>query len=222
MARLTPERRELIEQLATELLSHYHRGRLTVAIDGPTASGKTTFADDFAAELRRRDLVTFRASIDDFLRPSADRYARGRDSAEGRYRDSYDYSVFRRVLVEPFRLAGSTGFVTEAFDHIRDVAVESRWQTGPADAFLVVDGAFLNRPELRGLWNYSVWLDAADEVRAARMAERDGVEPGTSRSRRYELANELYEHDAHPRDAASAIVDNTDPDRPKRVFADSC
>ena len=51
----------------------------------------------------RTGRAVFRASIDGFHRPRAERYARGRDSPEGFYRDSFDYSLFRRVLVEPFR-----------------------------------------------------------------------------------------------------------------------
>jgi uridine kinase len=222
MPRLTPERRAVIEQLVGEILSHYPRGRLTVAVDGPEAAGKTIFADDLAREFERTGHATFRASIDGFHRPSAFRYRQGRFSPQGCYDDSYDYSVLRRVLLEPFRLGGSTAFVTEAFDYVRDVQVEPKWQTGPPDIYLIVDGVFLNRPELRGSWNYTIWIDADDEVRAARVLERDGMEPESEDRARHEGAQQLYERDARPRDAASAIIDNTDPDRPKRIFEDSC
>ena len=112
MARMSPERRALIEQLVGEILSHYPRGRLTVAVDGPEAAGKTTFADDLAREFERTGHAAARASVDGFHRPAEFRYRQGRFSPEGCYEDSYDYSVFRRVLLEPFRQAGSTAFVT--------------------------------------------------------------------------------------------------------------
>ena len=222
MAKMAPARRAELESLAAEFLQNYSRGRLIVAIDGPDASGKTRFADDFATVLRKGGHEVARASIDDFHRPSAARHARGRDSAEGYYKDGYNYSVFRRVLVEPFRLAGSTAFVTAAFDYIRDVQIEPKWQTGPLDLILVLDGVFLNRPELHGLWNFSIWLDADPAVRAERLRKRDGIEPGSARADRYLGAQDLYEADAHPRDRVSAVIDNTDPDHPRRVFADSC
>ena len=44
-----------------------------------------------------------------------------------------------------------------------------------------------------------------------RLLAREGVEPGSELALRYSGAQELYERDARPRDAASAIVDNTDP-----------
>jgi hypothetical protein len=53
------------------------------------------------------------------------------------------------------------------------------------------------------------------------MLDRDGIEPGSERAERYAGAFSLYEK-TKPRDAASIIIDNTDPDAPLRVFTDSC
>ena len=224
MARWAPERRDVLHALAEELLQHYSHGRVVVAIDGADGAGKTVFADDLATELRSRGHEAFRASMDDFHQPRALRYAQGRDSADGFYEDSFDYSAFRRVLLGPFRLAGSTGFQLRFFDLKRDVPYDADWTTGPADAFLIVDGLFLLRPELAGIWNFSVWLDAPDEVRRQRMIARDGSHPefDEPRGQRYVLAQERYQREVSPRTAASAIIDNTDYDHPRRRFADSC
>lgn len=207
--------------IVDEILGNYRRGRIAIGVDGRTASGTTTFADDLAREFERRGLATARASLDDFLNPAEHRHRRGRHSPEGFYRDAYAYDVFRRVLIEPFRMGGSAAFVTAAYDRVREVPLEPKWRTGPDDLFLIVDGGFLDRPELRGVWNYSIWLDAADEVRADRLRER-GIEPGSELAARYEGAHDLYERDANPRETAIAIVDNTDPEHPRRVFADAC
>jgi len=224
MARWAPERRDVLHALAEEVLQHYGHGRVVVAIDGADGAGKTVFADDLAVELRSLGHEVFRASMDDFHTPRALRYARGRDSAQGFYEDSFDYATFRRVLLGPFRLAGSTGFQTAFFDLKRDVPFETKWETGPADAILIVDGLFLQRPELKGIWNFTVWLDAPDEVRRERMIARDGSHPKSDepRGQRYLGAQELYEREASPRASASAIIDNTDYDHPRRRFADSC
>ena len=219
MAQWTPLKRDTLDSLADEFLHNYAKGRTLLAIDGIDGAGKRPFADDLAERLGRGGHAVFRASIDRFHRPRAERYVRGEDSAEGYYRDSFDYDLFRRVLIEPFKLGGSTGFVTAAFDVERDRPVEMDWKTGPQDATLIVDGAFLNRPELRGLWNWSIWLDASDEQAAARLFELDGA---AGQSSRYAGGQKLYLAEANPRLRASAIVDNTDPEHPRRVFADSC
>jgi uridine kinase len=224
MARWAPERRDTMRALAEELLQQYAHGRVVVGIDGTDGAGKTIFADDLATELRAMRQDVFRASMDDFRKPRALRYAQGRDSAQGFYQDSYDLAAFRRVLLGPFRLAGSTGFQTTFFDLQRDVLFESRWETGPADAILVVDGLFLLRPELKGIWNFTIWLDAPDDVRQERMIQRDGSrpEPESALGQRYLGGQELYQHEASPRTAASAIIDNTDVEHPRRQFDDRC
>lgn len=222
MARWAPLRRDVIAATVDEILGNYRRGRIAIGVDGRTASGKSTFADDLAREFERRGFATARASLDDFLKPAEERYARGRYSPEGYYRDAYAYDVFRRVLIEPFRLGGSAAFVTAAYDRVRDAPIEPKWRTGPDDIFLIVDGGFLDRQDLRGVWNYAIWLDADAEVRAERLRERDGIEPDSELAARYEGAHDLYERDAHPREAAIALIDNTDPEHPRRIFADAC
>jgi uridine kinase len=218
MPAMTLARRELLDALSDEFLANYSRGRTVIAVDGVDGAGKTRFADDLAVRLGRGAHPVFRASMDGFHRPRADRYLRGKDSPVGYYEDSYDYDLFRRVLVEPFRMGGSAGFVTAAYDVRRDAQVEMDWKTGPQDATLIVDGVFLNRPELRGLWNWSIWLEVPSEVADARLTSRDGrgLDP------RYRGGQALYLAQADPRAVASVIVDNRDPDHPVRAFADSC
>lgn len=215
----TTETRTFFDSLADEFLAQYGKGRTLLAVDGIDGAGKRPFADALAERLRRGGHAVFRASVDRFHRPRAERYVRGVDSAEGYYYDSFDYDQFRRVLIEPFRLGGSAGFTTAAFDVERDVPLELEWQTGPQDATLVVDGAFLNRPELRGLWHYSIWLEADPDRAWDRLRELDGP---AGQSPRYPGGQRLYLAEANPRARATAIVDNTDPEHPRRVFADAC
>jgi len=214
--------------LRDEIRQRNRGGRVLVAVDGFDGAGKSTFADGLADVFRELDVATFRASIDDFHLPRSDRYRRGRDDAEGFYRDSFDYATFRRVLIDPFldgrQTAATTGFQLAAFDLERDAPLEARWVTGPEDAVLIVDGIFLNRPSLRGIWHWSLWLDAPFEVTFARMAGRDGTDPDPDArpNARYRRGQELYVRDADPRAAATAVVDNTDPAHPRRVFLDAC
>jgi uridine kinase len=199
MVRLGHEKRLLLDAIAEEFLGNYAKGRTMIAIDGVDATSE--FADALATRLAKGRHAVFRASLKRFFKPKAERHARGLDAADGDYNGAFDYDLVRRVLIDPFKLGGSAGFVTAAFDADRDAPVTMQWKTGPQDATLIVDGPFLNRPELRGLWNYSVWLDESGELPPA---------------------HKLYLAEANPRARASAIVDYRDPGHPTRLFADSC
>jgi uridine kinase len=113
--------------------------------------------------------------------------------------------------------------VLAGFDERRDAVIhQPKWVTAGADAILIIDGSFLNRPELAGGWNFSIWLTTEPEVGAARFSEASGDDVDAEVLARHLQADELYIADADPADRASAIIDNTDPDLPRRVFADSC
>jgi uridine kinase len=219
MARWTPQKTDVISALAAEILHNYGKGRAIVAVDGLDGAGKTRFADALAEELGRGSRSVFRASVDDFHRPRAERYARGKDSPEGFYKDSYNYSTLKRVLIEPFRIGRIGSFVLAAFDLERDAPFEQKWTSAGDDAILVIDGIFLNRPELRGLWNYSIWLDADAATREERLLARDGE---GSFGPRWNDAQALYLDDGDPRSYATATIDNSDFEHPRRVFSDSC
>lgn len=214
----------LWRELRDDVRRRYPGGRVILAIDGVDGAGKTTFADGLAETFAESGAAVYRASIDDFHRPRSERYARGRTSPEGFYRDSYDYPTFRRVLIDPFRdgaqTSGATGFQLAAFDLGRDAPVEAQWVTGPRDAVLVVDGIFLHRVELRDLWDWSVWLDVPAAVAARRLADRDGSDPDPDApsQARYRQGQQIYLDQARPEAAASVIVDNSDLAHPRRVL----
>lgn len=210
--------------LRDDLRSGNRGGRVIVGVDGTDGAGKTMFADGLAAVVAEDGSAVFRATIDDFHRPRAERYARGRTDPEGYYRDSYDYATFQRVLIDPFRdgrhTGATTGFQLAAFDLHRDAPIESQWVTAPRDAVLVVDGIFLHRPQLRRIWDWSIWLEVPLDVAYARMAVRDGSapDPYAASNNRYREGQQLYLDEADPRTHASVLVDNTDPAEPRRVY----
>jgi uridine kinase len=186
--------------LADEILQQYGRGRMIVAIDGPLRSGKTQFADDLAAVLRERGHRVFRASVERFHRSRAAQGTFGDDTPARYFRHGFDEAALRRVLVEPFRMGGSTAFVTAVFDPARDAWVEPKWLTGPADAVLVLDGRFVLRRRLADLWDFRIALDGEPE----------------------DPADVIAYAEEDPRLVASAVVDDRDPAHPRRRFLDSC
>jgi uridine kinase len=185
-----------------------------VAVDGPDAAGKTTIADALATILGRRGRTVVRASVDGFHRPRAERYRRGRDSPEGYYGDSFDYCALRTALLDPLGPAGDRSYRTRAFDWRNDEPVEEPLRLAPEDAVLLVDGVFLLRPELAGLWDYRIFVRVPLEECLRRALIRDVPSPGDEDAvraryeRRYLPGQRLYFDAVRPWLVADAVIDN--------------
>jgi uridine kinase len=214
----------VLRELRDEVRLHYRAGRVILAVDGVDGAGQPAFADGLAEAFAEDGGAVYRASLADFQRPRAERLARGNDSAQGYYLDTFDLATLTRALLEPFRTGGSAGFQLRAFDADRDAPAAAQWTTAPRDAVLIVDGVFLLRPELRGRWDWSVWLQVSPEAAFARLASegRGDADPAADANARVREAHERYARDAEPRRRASAIVENSDPDHPVRIFGDFC
>ncbi len=193
------------------------RGATRVAVDGVDGSGKTVFAGELVAALAVRGLPAIRASIDGFHHARAVRYRQGRDSPTGYYEDSYDYVALRRALLDPLRDGGDRWVRTAIRDVTTDHPVEAAPVPVPGGAVLVVDGIFLQRPELAGEWDLTIWLDVPFAVTYARMSLRDGcpADPDHERNRRYRQGQERYLAACRPAAGADLVVDNTDAHRPR-------
>jgi uridine kinase len=191
----------VVRELRDEVRQHHRGGRVALAVDG--FAGTAQFADHLAEAFAEEGGAVLRASLDGFRRPRAERLA-----VSDPYLDAHDLATFRRALLDPFRTAGGTGFQLAAYDAARDAPLEPHWTTAPRDAVLIVDGPFLLRSDLRGAWNWSVWLEVFANPDAADSPLR--------------AAQQRYLREARPRTTAAAIVENTDPARPVRVFGDFC
>lgn len=176
---MTPARAGVLARIASVVPP---TGR--IGIDGADGAGKTTFADDLAAELRSRGRDVVRVRLDDFLNPSTVRHRRGRRSPSGYWADSFDYERFRAAL--------------------------------PTSGLGVVDGVFLQRPELAEEFGYVVFLDVAFDEAAGRMAGRDGSPPDPDHPHmlRYTIAQRRYLAEHAPRERADLVIDNNDVDNP--------
>lgn len=195
MRLVTTPRVAFLRGVADDLLGRYGRGRMIVAVAGPLGVEASEFADGLRDVLAERDRTVFRAHMADFHRSREAQAAFGDDTPERYVRYGFDESALLRSLVEPFRMGGSTAFVTRVLDAARDAWVEPKWITGPEDAILVLDGRFVLRERLARLWDYGIAFDGdpTDPADVLAYAERD------------------------PRTAADLVVDLADPEHPRQA-----
>lgn len=217
---MTPDRSRCLETLAKLALQVRRPHPTRVAVDGPDAAGKTILADELAPLLERSGRPVIRASIDGFHRPRVERLARGQESPEGYYRDSFDYAALRAALLDPLGPGGDLTYRRCVFDYRWDRPVAASTRAAAPDSILLFDGVFLLRPELADLWDFSIFVDVSFEETRRRAAERDATRFGSPEAtlRRYDAryvpGQQLYFAEARPQEAADVVVENADFDHP--------
>ena len=214
---MTAERTACLERIAGLILD--------IDLPHPDCAGQDAMAGELAPLLERSGRTVIKATIDGFHRPRAERAARGAESPEGYFLDSFNYPAMRGVLLEPLGPGGSLEFRSAVFDFRTDGPVASPLEKAPSNAILLFQGIFLLRSELMDVWDFGIWLDIPFDEVLARGIRRNTPFQGEEKARRvfsvrYIPGQQLFFARDHPRDRANVVVDNEDPDRPQiRVIA---
>ncbi|HST47463.1 uridine kinase [Jatrophihabitans sp.] len=206
-----PDRAGLLDLVAALVPPATSDDCVRVGVDGVDGAGKTCFADELAAALRRRGRPVVRVSADDFHQVRAVRYRRGRQSPSGFWLDSFDYPRLWAEVLTPLGPGGSRRYRAAGHNLATDRVLAAPPVSAPASAVLVLDGIFLHREELAGAWELSVFLDVGFAETARRMAHRDGTSPDPEHPSmaRYVLAQRHYLARCRPEQRADVVIDNT-------------
>ncbi|GGO60292.1 hypothetical protein GCM10010910_05350 [Microbacterium nanhaiense] len=190
--------------------------RVLIALDGVDGMGKSHLARELVelSEAEQgRPIVS--VSIDGFHRPRHERLAAG-NGPEGFYHGSYRYDAFRENVVRPVQ--DGTPIRPAVCDVAADEPVTPMPRDVPAAAIVLVDGIFLQRPELADVWDAVVWVDAPFEVTVprgnARFPGRVNQDPESAANRRYVGGQRIYFDEARPAERATWVWDNTVLERP--------
>lgn len=193
-----------------------HDRPLLVAIDGIDAAGKTILAKELADKLRVCGVPVIESSIDGFHNPRAIRYKRGSESPEGYYRDSFNLAALKVLLLDPLK-TGDLRYKAKAFDYTIDQGIISPFIEAEPDSILVFDGVFTHQSELRGYWDYSIYLHIDEEESIRRGVGRNPGDEEEARRRyrvRYIAGQRLYHAEAEPKKHADVVINNNDPENP--------
>lgn len=212
--------KQFMRLLATEILNTVGPGRRLVAIDGVDGSGKTSFAENLTFEIQNRPVILIHA--DDFLNPSPVRHAKGRNSPEGFWENTYNYAALNDQLLAPLGPKGDGWYSPASYDSVTDQMKQAEVVRAPSDALVVVEGMFLHRDEVTAYWDASVFLHVPFTVTAARMAVRNGSNPDPEHPtmRRYIGGQRLYFDAARPWERATIVVENSDFTSPRTIRPD--
>ncbi|MGH0563080.1 hypothetical protein ACQVQF_02985 [Bacillus cereus] len=212
--------KEIIDRILTLKLTHPIR----VGVSGITASGKTTFANELAEEIKKRGLPVTRASIDDFHNPRLIRYAQGKESAKGYYEDAHDYTAFKERLLKPLGPNGNLQYETISHKLITDIPVYNTPIFAQPNMVLIVDGTFLFKKDVAHLFDYKIFVDTDFEIARKRGVKRETEAFGSYKEaekmflNRYHAACKMYIEEHNPKDCADVVFRNSDLAKPELIF----
>lgn len=212
-------RAEVVAELAGWLAGVWLDHPVRVAVDGITAAGKSTFAAELA------DAITGRAGVhlstDDYHHRRDRRRRQGPMSGDGYYEDAYDLAAFRDRVLVPLGPGGDRRYQARHHDLATDELLDEEPVTAGRDDVIVVDGSFLQRPELASHWDAVVWLDTSFATALQRALGRDerlfggAAEVREAYELRYHAACRRYLRECGPVDSATVVVANDDLARPE-------
>jgi hypothetical protein len=109
-------RTESIDQLARAVCGHRLDHPTRVAVDGTTASGKSTLARELTAAVTSMGRPVVHLSMDGYHHPRQHRWRQGSLSAEGYYEDAYDFQAFLANVLLPLGPQGDGYFRNRIID----------------------------------------------------------------------------------------------------------
>lgn len=168
--------------------------RVFIGIDGPGGSGKSTLAEKLHKEFPSSIIV----HMDDFYKPSKDRV-----NVLDEVGINFDW---RRLQVEVLDRFKSNGIIQyKKYDWRTDNLSKNYF-----DAFgsmIIVEGVYSTRDELRGYYDYTIFVECPKDLRLRRGIERDGEEARGLWENQWMPEEDKYLFTQNPKGKVNIIID---------------
>ncbi|MGC0365649.1 uridine kinase [Rhodococcus sp. 27YEA15] len=213
-------RQAVVGELAAALCEIECGHPVRVAVDGVTASGKSTVATEIQRAITSLGRPAVHLSMDGFHHRRADRHRRGRLSAEGYYLDAYDFDALIEYVLVPCGPGGDRRIRRSIIDLATDTPASDVREAIPAECVLIVDGTFLHREPVGSNWDATVFVDTDLGIARRRGVERDtdllgGREQAEEAfDQRYHAASKMYLDVVRPAQQATVVFENNDVEHP--------
>lgn len=165
-----------------------------VGIDGLGGAGKSTISKKLAERLEESGSNVTLLHIDDFIHQRAVRYNNYCAEWECYYNLQWRYDYLRSILL-PLKSGMAFDGEIELYDKDNDTYFLSKTAIS-SGSIVVVEGVFLQREELKDLFDYMVYIDIPESERLARVLNRDGY-IGDSRAITEKYQNRYFPAEHH-------------------------
>lgn len=178
---------------------------LLIGIDGLGVSGKTTYALNLQRQLKNALVI----HLDDFIHTREVRYNDQFEEWYCYYNLQWRYDYLIEKLLEPLKNGLAIHETIELYDKPADSYRMQQFDI-PVGTMVIVEGVFLQRPELRAYFDKVIYFETDRDTRMARALDRDGyIGSGEDIIRHYEQryfpAEDMYVEHCNPLVLADAV-----------------
>jgi len=146
---------------------------IIIGIDGLGGAGKSTITELLHKKFSEENYSITVLHIDDFIHQKAIRYNDNYDEWKCYYDLQWRYDYLISEVIKPIKCGGDFNGKIELYDKDNDTYYLSETNI-PVGSIVIVEGVFLQREELDGLFDYMIYIDIPEEIRLDRVLERDG------------------------------------------------
>lgn len=142
-----------------------------VGIDGLGGAGKSTISEELCRKFESAHYHTILLHIDDFIHVRKIRYNSACPEWQCYYDLQWRYDYLLDVIGQ-LKSADDACVEIELYDKDNDTYYKQCFDV-KENTIVIVEGIFLQRKELKGLFDYMIYIDIPEDVRLDRVLKRD-------------------------------------------------
>ncbi|MBO0588830.1 uridine kinase [Sporosarcina sp. E16_8] len=176
-----------------------------IGIDGLGGSGKTMYANKLQQQLEGSVIL----HLDDFVHKKEVRYNKNYEEWYCYYHLQWRYDYLIKKILLPLKSGLDVNDTIEAYNRETDSYILRKIEI-PVGKSVIIEGVFLQRPELRPYFDTVIYLELDKETRLKRISDRDIYMGNTEEialkyEQRYFPAEEKYLEQCNPLALADVI-----------------
>ena len=162
---------------------------IIVGIDGLGGAGKSTISELLFNRFNEKYNITV-LHIDDFIHPKVIRYNSNFAEWECYYNLQWRYDYLLDQIIRPLQNGNDFSKKIELYDKVNDTYFLQQIDI-PVGSIVIIEGIFLQREELQGVFDYVIYMDISEKTRLIRVLKRD-VYIGNEQQIRYKYENRYF------------------------------